>query len=193
MLDLLRRLFLEALTLPHIAARRLIGLDLPLSAFVMVVVLSVSAYSAIFGALMLMAGPAPEGAFVLSPVSVGLFNLVANLLMIVLTFGIGRMFGGTGSFEMTVQVMSGFIAVSAVLQVGALLISAISVPLGLSATLLILIWSFWAATHFIAELHGFEDRLKVFGGMLMSLFGLSMIASIVLLSLGIQVEGLQQQ
>lgn len=170
--------------MPSIAARRLIGLDLPLSAFVLSLLFVVAAYGVISGVVSILTA-SPDDVPGLTVFGGVLLNLVSICCMIALVYGVGRAFGGTGDLPDTLKVMSGLFCVSIVLQTVFLFLTVINPVLALMAVMGTIVWQFWAASHFIAELHGFENRLKVFAAILTTMFAIAFFAALLFPVFGI--------
>lgn len=196
MLDLLRRLFFETLTLPHIAARRLIGLDLPPMVPVIAVLLFLAIQGAVWGIVTLGEPQVQEMALATGetvsveradPIELVSFLLLVTVLTIGLVYFVGRLWGGTGDFRTTVRVMAGLSCAALFLNSVLLVVIAVLPALGLLALLALVIWNLWAQSHFIKELHGFQSPLKVFGGILLTQFAVAFLLAILLVMAGVVV------
>jgi len=191
--DMYRRLVIETVTLPHIAARRLLGLDLSIGVSLMVVVMAAAVSAVIFG-LIDLAAPAPDvdgGGQVmgLSPLAGFVANILLMGVLTLLVVGVGRIFGGQGDFVNGTRLMACLFAVSTFAQMGISILMLALPFLGLMALFAYMVWYFWALTAFVAELHGFKSRMKVLGGILATSFVIGMLAAILLASFGITVQG----
>jgi hypothetical protein len=173
---------------PQQAARILIAQGWPLSARWMGLVLAISV-SAILAYLSAQIFPAPdlggEMAPVLNltytPMALAGMQLVAITLAAGLMSGVGRMFGGRGSFEdallLTVWIEVMLLLVQVVQVLLSLVVPGVAGMLGIAAIAMFL----WLTVQFTKELHGFTSNLKVtlglFGTALAAGFLLSFIAA----------------
>ncbi len=138
--------------------------------------------------------------FVLSAIAIILGNLVNQeiqvsarsliglqvlsfVVMTVATYFVGRLFGGTGTFQQTVLVICWLDIVLAICQIIQLLfvtgLSAMPFLGGLGALLVSLATAiplflfFWLYANFVTVLHGFQSAAKVLGVMLLGMFAMS--------------------
>lgn len=95
---------------------------------------------------------------------------LAVMQTIVLTFGagmvhlVGQKFGGRGSFSGALALIGWMEFILLLVQV-AQLVAFLMLPVLVDALLMMgLVVSLWLLTHFIAELHGFDNVWAVFGG-----------------------------
>jgi hypothetical protein len=168
---------------PQQAARILLAQGWPVSARWMGLVLAVSV-SAILAYLSAQLFPAPEldpeVAPVLNltymPLALAGMQIVAVTLAAGLMSGVGRMFGGRGSFEdallLTVWIEIMLLLVQVVQVILSLFLPGAAGILGIAAIALFL----WLTVQFTKELHGFSSSLKV----TMGLFGTALAAGFLL-------------
>lgn len=183
------------LTNPREGALRVKALDLPRGVlwqgFALVVVVSVLLTEV--GAL---ASPASRGMFELlrlGPFYAGAVQAFFLFVMVHAAHRIGVAFGGRGSFDdslkLVVWLQAMLVALQAVQLVAFLLVPVLAALLGIAA----LAWFFWVLTHFVAVLHGFENRSKVLFGILAAfvllVFGLSLL--LTMLGVVVMPEGAQ--
>lgn len=175
----------ETLTRPRDAAARLLALNVPDDArwlgFVIVVVLSV-----ILGQVSVLA--MGEGAFGGGMLFMAMFQTSITLGMVVAVQGIGRMFGGTGTFPDTLLLIAWLQFVMLVFQVAQVIALVLVPPLfGLIAIAALVVF-LHVLTQFVRVLHGFESSIKVFVGIVFSFFAFAMAMAIVLSVLGFGPE-----
>ena len=169
---------------PRGAARRVMALPLPLGArwqaLALVIVLSM-----LFGqaAALMLAG---EG---VDATALGLIQAAALLTLVYAVYIVGRLMGGRGVFEdglILVAWLQGVMVAVQLAQIVALLIlPPLTGLLGFLGFALFL----WLLTNFVAELHGFSSLGRVFGMILLTLFGVAIVLAIVLQMLGITPPG----
>ena len=195
---LIVQLATESLRAPQSAARRLMAMDLPMEArwlglvLVAVLALLLSRLSVpLIGAEYI--GPVMSKARDLSrtmatrpwigvPVQVAAMALVAFAM-----FAIGRLFGGRGRFADALLLFVWLEFLMTLLQ-GLQLVAIVVLPLlgiliGLASYAVFL----WLMTQFTAALHGFASPAKVFAGMIFSFFVILLIASFVMIQLGVSL------
>ena len=116
----------------------------------------------------------------ISAVTLILMQVMTFAVMILATFLVGKMFGGTGSLIDTIVILCWMNLVVAMFQFAQILLSAFlkllpwlgsfgtfaeSLLAGFSLFLFI-----WLYVHFVKVLHSFDSALKVLGGMLLTIF-----------------------
>lgn len=114
--------------------------------------------------------------------------LIEFALLAVLIVGIlwaGRMLGGTGDLNGSILAVTWLQFIMALVQV-AKLVAMLVVPflagvLGLFSVGLV----FWLLTSFIAELHGFQSRPRVFAGILLGLLALASVLVFIFALIGV--------
>ncbi len=172
----------ETLTRPREAAERLLAMNVPDDArwlgFVIVVVLSV-----LLGQVsVLLMG---EGGFPGGMLFMAMFQTMILLGMVVAVQGVGRVFGGTGSFPDTLLLIAWLQFVMLVFQVAQLVALVIIPPLFGMIAVVALVVFIWMLTQFIMALHGFTQPMKVFVGIIFSFFGAAFLMAIALAILGV--------
>ncbi len=170
---------------PRGAFRRLLNLNLGPDAlwpaFFVITALSVILVEV---SIRLDAG-APDAAYLSAPfLTAAVLASSMMLLALGVYFG-GRLLGGTGNFAGAMLAVIWQQFVVACLQV-AQLMALLLVPFlaglfGLAEVVL----SFWLLTGFVAELHGFRSRPRVFAGIVIGLLGCSAVLLFVLALLGV--------
>ncbi len=108
-----------------------------------------------------------------------LIQIFSFLTMILGTYFIGKLFGGTGSFIHTIMMLCWLNLIVVLFQFLQVLVSAVVTFLpalgfiGVSIQSLVTGFSlflfFWLYVHFVKVVHSFHSALKVFGGLLLSI------------------------
>ncbi len=176
----------QSLTRPREAAERLLALSVPDDArwlgFVIVVVLSV-----LLGQLsVILMG---EGGFGGGLLFMAMFQTSLLLGMVVAVQGVGRALGGTGGFPDTLLLVAWLQFVMLVLQIVQIASLVLVPPLFSLITIASLVLFMWMLTNFIMALHGFTSALKVFVGIIFTVFAMAIVLAILLGILGIAPGG----
>lgn len=190
----MRRLVIDSLVRPREAARGLLTRRVAASALAQAAV-AVTCLGVVLGyAALEMTGDAvdPVSAAVLErPLAGAAMQLAVMAVLALLTFRVGRLFGGRGGFLDAALVVVWLNAVTLVIQVAQLVALALMPPLGALIALATLFWLLWAYANFVTELHGFESPVMVLGVVILTMialvFGLSMLAAM----LGVGPQGVQ--
>lgn len=129
------------------------------------------------------------GPFNLSPITTGLVQGVLLVIMVYAIFWIGRGFGGTGSLEETLLLVTWLqfilVCVQVLQTVSLFVIPALAGLLGILALGLF----FWLLVNFVAILHGFKSLVMVFVGIILSAFALIFALSLLLALIGVTLPG----
>ena len=115
-----------------------------------------------------------------NPVIFAALQFGGLVLMAGLIFGIGRQFGGSGSFVGGLAILGWMQAILLGLQLAQIVALVILPPLAVVIGLASLGLSLWLMPSFIAELHGFRSAFKTFLGMIGASVGLVVALSVVL-------------
>ncbi len=180
-LSALMGLLRQTLSDPRAAARQVMALPLPRSArwqaLALVIVLSM-----LFGqaAVLLMAGQGPDA------LSVGLIQGAVLLALVYAVHFVGRLLGGRGAFEDGLILIAWLQGVMVAVQIAQIVALLILPPLTGLLGFLGMALFLWLLTNFVAELHGFTSLGRVFGMILLTLFGVAILLAIVLQILGVQ-------
>lgn len=134
-------------------------------------------------------GDVLSGPFALSPMVTGLTQGALLVIMVYTTYWIGKAFGGTGSFEETLFLITWLQFVLVCLQVIQTFALIAAPPIGGLIGIASLVLFFWLLVNFIAVLHGFSSLGLVLAGILLSAFGVIFGLSILLTLIGITVPG----
>ena len=171
---------------PKTGAEHVLSLNLPRAAlwlaFTLMIVLSM-----ILGELVaLVLGPPEDGPLTgQTPVILGLLQGALLFLAVHAITHIGRIFGGTGSFDGALALITWLQFIFIVVQVIQLALALVAPPLAAIVSLLALAGFFWLLSHFIAVLHGFASVGQVFLMTLLSFVGIIFTLSLVLTLLGL--------
>ena len=180
-LSALMGLLRQTLSDPRAAARQVMALPLPRSArwqaLALVIVLSM-----LFGqaAVLLMAGQGPDA------LSVGLIQGAVLLALVYAVHFVGRLLGGRGAFEDGLILIAWLQGVMVAVQIAQIVALLILPPLTGLLGFLGMALFLWLLTNFVAELHGFSSLGRVFGMILLTLFGVAILLAIALQILGVQ-------
>lgn len=166
---------------PRQAARALLAEGVPMRARTAGLLL-VAVLSALFASLQVGPGLAeldPFSRFMLaSPFRAAVFQWLFLALSVVLIHRVGRAFGGDGSLPDALLVVVWLQLPMLALQVLQLAATLVAPPLagiiGLGGLALFL----WLMTAFVAELHGFRSRGRVFLGLVLTALGTGLILGI---------------
>ena len=173
---------------PRQAARALLTEDVPIRART-VGLLLVAVLSSLLASLQIgpdLTGLDPLSRFMLaSPLRAAVFQWLFLALTVVLTYRVGRAFGGHGSLPDALLVVVWLQLPMLALQVLQLFATLVAPPLagiiGLAGFALFL----WLMTAFVAELHGFPSRGKVFLGLVLTALGTGFVlGTVIVLILG---------
>ncbi len=128
--------------------------------------------------------------FALSPFSAVVVHGALLVVTVYSAFWIGKIFGGNGSFEEALLLITWMQFIFVVLQV-AQTVSLLFFPVVASLIGLIgFCLFFWLLTNFIAVLHGFKSLGLVLAGIIGSVIGIVVVLSIMLPLLGITLPGM---
>lgn len=180
---------------PEAAATALLGAGWPVSARWMGLMLAVTV-SALLAWLSSQLFPLPQGTAEGSPIltltsqpmMLAGMQLVAVLMAAGLLAGVGRMFGGHGTFEdallLTVWIEVVLLLVQAVQIAATLILPGVAGILGILAIALF----FWLTVQFAKALHGFTSGPKVFLGVIGTAFAVGFALSLLAASLGLMPQ-----
>lgn len=173
---------------PRAGMRRVLNLGLTRGISIELLVLT-AVISAVLSEISLYLAPMPDEAEMVrsiagGPVSVVMMQIGLLLVVALGVHRIGRAMGGTGDLTgamlvvVWVQVM--MIMLQLVQMVTLLLVPPLATLIGLASIGVF----FWMITNFVTELHGFEQRAKVFGVVMVGFVALGLVLSVVLSVLG---------
>ncbi len=187
-LPTLLRLARRSVSTPREGARMMMDLDIPRGILIQFYLLEL-VFSAILKTVVYAMVPAPDGIAIPpdAAISLTIVEAVIGIAVAFAAYRVGRAFGGTGSFDqsLTLVVWAQFILLcfSAVQVVAMLLLPPFTDILMLVGLALF----FWLAVHFVAELHGFQSLGLVFGGIILSLLGMTVLMAILFSAMGLRI------
>jgi hypothetical protein len=123
-------------------------------------------------------------------VNAAMLQAAMNLAAVALVSGVGRMFGGQGTFEDALLLVGWLQVIMLGLQVVQLLVMVILPPLASVVMILSVTLFFWLLSGFICTLHGFKSRLGVLLATLGTLFVAAFVFSFILMLLGFEMPGM---
>jgi hypothetical protein len=173
----------EALVTPRASARRMLGLGLPLGTVLAALGLSAVASTFIVHLSLVLVGsdPGPEGTIMFpAPLPLAVMQLLLAVLMAGAVHIIGTTLGGRGTFGGALVVVAWLQLLLVVVQIAQTVFVLVLPPLGFLASMLAIAVFFWLLTHFVAELHGFNNTIAVFFGIIAAMVGLSLMVAIAL-------------
>jgi len=178
----------ETLRTPRAGVRRLLAMDLPMEArwlgLLVVTVLSVL----VSGVTLLLLPPGAEPGF-LALLADPFFGVPAQALSLVVAAaaiaGIGRAFGGRGSFADALLVVTWIEFLMTVAQVAELAVMLALPPAGAALALGVIGWFLWVIVNAIAEMHGFRNLALVFLGLAGGFVAVVVVLATLLSALGI--------
>jgi hypothetical protein len=191
----LARLTLED---PRRAARKLLGMGVPLPARTAGLLLMAVASALLMQVGFLLLPPVgdppvvdPISAYmVASPIRTAVIQWLILVASVLLIHQIGRALGGRGSLSDTLLIVVWLQVIMLGVQGVQLLALVLSPPLAGLVNLAGMVLFFWLFSSFIAELHGFASRLRVFLGILAASLAIA-LAIVVILSAILGPEALQ--
>lgn len=183
--QLLRQLVLEALTQPKVAAKRLVGINLPKDVIFQLAVI-VAILQTITGSLWLdtFTGALPEAerpmVVPLPPILDALIKLGLLYFYALVVEKIGQMFEGTGNFPQAQLIVIFFFFLVSLWFLAMALAMTLVPMLGVLVTLAFVYWTFWALASFVAVLHGFSSVLNTLAGVIV--FGMLVLLILLIVS-----------
>ncbi|MEO1551447.1 MAG: Yip1 family protein [Pseudomonadota bacterium] len=175
----LRQLVSEALTVPQAAAKRLNGLDIGrahlFEAALFVSVTGAIVQSVYMGVLSSSSTQDQAAALMLTPFASVSLLMGQILIVAALVHWVGRMFGGTGTFDGALKLSVFLSFVSVFWSLSFALALMLVPPMFMFLVAMGVVWTLWAHGHFIAQLHGFSSWLRVVA----VAFGLSFVLTFV--------------
>lgn len=187
-----RDLFFESLREPRTAARRLFALDLPMQVRWLALLL-VSVLTLIAANIMLSTVPVAEvqpWEQVWADAWTGLPIQVMSMTVFAFAIArIGALFGGTGGFADALLAVTWIQGVLLVPQGIQILLFPVAPFLASLIAIGSVVLFFWLLSQFICALHGFQNALTAFFGVLASLVVLVIVFAVVFAMLGILPAG----
>ncbi|MEX3015249.1 Yip1 family protein [Gymnodinialimonas hymeniacidonis] len=185
-LPILLNMVRDTISDPRRGAEMVLALNLPRSALWLAFALTI-VFSMILAVLVtFVLGTPEEGPLTgRTPVALGLLQGAFLFLAVHAVTHIGRIFGGTGSFEGALALITWLQFIFIVLQVLQLMVALIAPPLAAVISLLAIVLFFWLLSHFVTVLHGFTSVGQVFLMTLLSFMVILFTLSLVLSLLGL--------
>ena len=177
---------------PREGAEEVLALGVPRDALwtilFLVIVLSII-LGQLSNILVVQATGAEMGGLLANPIATGVIQLVLLVAGVYAIHGVGRAFGGTGSFDEALLLVGWLQFIMVCLQVVQtalmLILPAMAAMVGVAGLFLFL----WLLTHFVAVIHGFRSLGQVFVVILMSLFVFAFFVSLILTIAGVTAPG----
>lgn len=186
-----QNLLVETLRDPQRAAGRLIGLnpafEVRVMAFVLIVVLSalLAWITQILMPVPAGQGGGPLGLFHALPLHLAALQFGAMATIALALAFVGQRFGGKGSFADALLLTVWLEAVMLMVQVLQIILSGLFPLFGLLVGFASFALFFWLLTNFAARLHGFTSLPKVFFGVLVTMFAVSIVLAMLLPLFGV--------
>lgn len=185
-LPILLTMVRDTISDPKAGAEAILALNLPRAALWLAFALTI-VLSMIMGELVMLIVGAPEDGPLTGQTAVVMGLLQGAILFVgvhAITH-IGRLFGGTGSFDGALALVTWLQFIFLVLQALQLVTALIVPPMAAIVSLLAILLFFWLLSHFITVLHGFSSVGQVFLMTLLSFIGIIFTLSLVLTILGL--------
>ena len=179
---------------PREAARALMAMRLPQPALWQALALMSVLYTIVY-ALSLRLSPPADPSQMLMPammdfplvLAVALFGGLA--LTVIALRAIGQAIGGTGEMADVLVLITWLQMLRLMVQVGIIVLALGSPPLAGMAAIVVAVWGLYIFINFVDSAHGFDNRLKAFGAIVLSVIAMVMGLSAVLSLAGIVVTG----
>lgn len=187
--QMLRQMVIDSLVRPRAAARSVLASGAAAGDLVQAA-LAVTCVGMVLGfvAVQLSDGSVDAvSAIVLSnPLLGAILQFGVMLIVALLTFRIGRMFGGTGGLSGALALIVWLNFIMVLIQAGQLVALMVLPPLAAIVAIATLFWALWAYANFVTELHGFHNPVLVMGGVVLTVvvlfFGIALLLAILGLS-----------
>lgn len=153
----------------------------------LVIVLSVLAAQVTVLVLGSGSGDLLTGPLLTNPLMATVIQAVLLLALVYATFAIGRAFGGKGTFDDVLALVTWLQFILLVIQMVQTFALIVFPALGLLIGLASVVLFGWLLVNFVAHVHGFQSLPHVFVGILVSAFALLFLFSLLLAMLGIAV------
>lgn len=181
-------LVMETLRSPREAARRIIALDPPMEArWIGLLLVSVLALleTRLGGLVLPLDDQPPIFALAADPVLGVPFQVLSQLVIAIAIAGIGRIFGGTGSFADALLLIVWLEFMLVLAQAVQLVALVLVPPVGMLIAFVAIGLLIWLLVQFTAALHGFTNLALVVLGMVVSFLVIITILSMVLIMFGV--------
>ncbi len=182
-------LALESIVRPREAARKILRLNLPVEVVLQAAVAVICA-GMVLAYLSVRLSPGSvdpvASAIVGDPLVGALIQFFVLLVVTVLSFRVGRAFGGTGDLRQAFTLVVWLNVVLLLIQVVQVVMLVILPPLAALLAMAAIGWTLWALANFLCELHGFRNAFMVLGGVILTVIVMFFTVGIVLSMLGFQ-------
>ena len=119
----------------------------------------------------------------MSPFLTALVQAGLMVVSVHVAYGVGRLFGGKGTFDDALILMVWLQFILLVLQVVQILTQIVLPPLSPLVNLASVLLFLWLLSHFVAELHGFSSVAKTFFGILGTMLLVGFLLAMLLMPL----------
>ncbi|GLS85083.1 YIP1 family protein [Cypionkella aquatica] len=176
---------------PRAAARRLMGWQLPVSTVWLMIAL-MAVISACLSSVSFLLTPAPSEPSVIDPNLLAIFTnplqiaLLQGLVLVIMAMlaqGIGRLFGGTGSFPDALILIAWTEALLCLIQLAQTILMLATPSIAAALGMFGIVLFVWVLSNFIAELHGFQSTGKVLFGIVGTVFAISFLMALATVGL----------
>ncbi|OIP86583.1 MAG: hypothetical protein AUK37_02980 [Rhodobacterales bacterium CG2_30_65_12] len=178
---------LQTVPEPRKVAREVQGLGYPRRVLwqALGLLLVAGTFLAVIGSILFPVDPETAGALFADPILTGIAQATVSVLTVFGIYWIGRVLGGTGSFDQALLTVIWLQFVLLIIELGVVFLGVFAPGLALILWVMGMVMTFWILSHFIAEMHGFRSAGAVFGGIFLVLIMFAVAMSIVFSLLGI--------
>ena len=177
---------------PREGAEEVLALGVPRDALwtvlLLVVVLSII-LGHITTLLLSSTSDVPISGLIANPLATGVLQFALLIVMILGIHYVGRAFGGMGSMDEAILLMSWLQFIMVCVQVIQTFFLLFIPPLASLVGFAGLILFMWLLTNFISVIHGFRSLGQVFAMILVTMFGFAFALAILLTIFGVSVDG----
>lgn len=183
----LLRLARQSVSDPRGGARVMIELDLPRPVLLQFYLL-LQVFSAMVKVVYFAIAPEPDGIEIPpdAAITFTLFEAAIGLVAAFAVHRIGRAFGGRGSFDQALTLVTWAQFILFLVNVVQLALMLVLPPMVDVINIVAIALFFWLMVNFVTELHGFNSPGLVFAGILLSLFGFAILLSILFSAIGLR-------
>lgn len=180
---------LQTVPEPRKVARDVQNLDLPRAVLwqVLALLLVATTILGVIASILYPTDPEAFGGLLADPMITGVAQAVISVLSIFGIVWVGRMVGGTGSFDQAMLTMIWLHFTLLIVELGVVVLGTFAPGIAMLLWVLGLVLTFWILSHFIAEMHGFANAGMVFVGVILTLFSAMIVFAIVLAIFGVGV------
>ncbi|GGD31822.1 YIP1 family protein [Sinisalibacter lacisalsi] len=180
---------LQTVPEPRKVARDVQNLDLSRAVLwqILALILVVTTILGVIASVLFPTDPEAFGGLFANPLVTGIAQASISVLTVFGIYWVGRMAGGTGSFDQAMLTVIWLHFVLLNIEIGILVLGLFAPGLAMLLWVIGLVLTFWILSHFIAEMHGFNNAGMVFVGILLTMFAAMVVFSIVLAIIGVGV------